>query len=237
MLLFYIRHGEPIYEPNQLTPLGERQAEALSKRLARFGLDEIYVSPSNRARLTARPTEELLRMSATVLDWCDEAIAWEELIVNGKDGVRRWVYQDKETQRLLVSPEVAALGDAWYTHEYFRDYHFEGGMERIRRNTYAFLAGLGYEYRPETRTYDPVAPNEKRVALFAHEGFGMAFLSTVLGIPYPLFSAHMGLEHSSMSVIRFAGDTAVVPQLLQLSNDSHLYAENLPTKYNGEIRF
>ena len=29
MLLFYIRHGEPIYDPNQLTPLGERQAEAL----------------------------------------------------------------------------------------------------------------------------------------------------------------------------------------------------------------
>ena len=66
----------------------------------------------------------------------------------------------------------------------------------------------------------------------------MAFLSSVLGIPYPLFSTHMGLGHSSMTVIRFANsttDTEVIPEMLQLSNDSHLYAENLPTRYNGEI--
>ena len=41
MLLYYIRHADPIYEPDSLTPLGERQAEALSRRLARFGLDEL----------------------------------------------------------------------------------------------------------------------------------------------------------------------------------------------------
>ena len=76
MLLFYIRHGEPIYDPNRLTPLGERQAEALARRLARYGLDEIYVSPSHRARQTAEPTQELLHLTPTVLDWCNEDLAW-----------------------------------------------------------------------------------------------------------------------------------------------------------------
>lgn len=28
MILHYIRHGDPVYNPNQLTALGERQAEA-----------------------------------------------------------------------------------------------------------------------------------------------------------------------------------------------------------------
>ena len=44
MLFFYVRHGDPIYNPNQLTPLGKRQAEAVAKRLAMHGIDEIYVS-------------------------------------------------------------------------------------------------------------------------------------------------------------------------------------------------
>ena len=49
MLLFYIRHGDPIYDPDSLTPLGLRQAEAVAKRLSLYGLDEIYASSSNRA--------------------------------------------------------------------------------------------------------------------------------------------------------------------------------------------
>ena len=39
MLLFYIRHGDPIYHPDNLTPLGLRQAESVAKRLALFGIE------------------------------------------------------------------------------------------------------------------------------------------------------------------------------------------------------
>ena len=65
----------------------------------------------------------------------------------------------------------------------------------------------------------------------------MAFLSALTGVPYPLFCTHFGLEHSSMTVIRFDGNDNVIPCVLQLSNDSHLYKEGLPTNYNGEIYF
>mgnify|MGYP002514795605 CR=1 FL=1 len=61
MLFYYIRHGDPIYDPDSLTSLGERQAEAIAKRLAIYGLDRIYASSSNRAILTAKPTCELLK--------------------------------------------------------------------------------------------------------------------------------------------------------------------------------
>ena len=44
MLFFYIRHGDPIYQPDSLTPLGEYQAEAVKSRLGQFGLDKIYAS-------------------------------------------------------------------------------------------------------------------------------------------------------------------------------------------------
>ncbi len=48
MLLYYIRHGDPIYNPDSLTLLGHRQAEAVAKRLSVHVIDEIYASTSNR---------------------------------------------------------------------------------------------------------------------------------------------------------------------------------------------
>ena len=46
MLLFYIRHGDPIYNPDSLTPLGHEQAKALAKRLLLCHVDKVYSSPS-----------------------------------------------------------------------------------------------------------------------------------------------------------------------------------------------
>ena len=60
MLLYYVRHGDPIYEPDSLTELGHKQAAALAKRFSLYGLDEVYSSPSIRARQTAQPTCEAL---------------------------------------------------------------------------------------------------------------------------------------------------------------------------------
>ena len=59
MIFYYIRHGDPTYNPDSLTALGVRQAEALAKRLALYGLDNIYSSTSNRAIMTAKPTCEV----------------------------------------------------------------------------------------------------------------------------------------------------------------------------------
>lgn len=237
MLLFYIRHGEPVYDPDSLTPLGRRQAEAVAKRLARYGIDEIYASSSTRAQQTAQPASELVHKPVRTLDWCNEAHAWEQLTIVQPNGSRCWLYQDDKARALLASGEVAALGEKWYTHPSLSDPRFAEGMERVGRETYALIKAWGYEFDAKKGLYRAVAPNEKRIALFAHEGFGMAFLSTLLHIPYSLFCTRFGLEHSSMSVVRFGEGEEVIPCLLQLSNDSHLYAEGLPTRYNGEIYF
>ncbi len=73
MLLFYIRHGDPVYDPDSLTELGHKQAEALSERLALNDLDEIYCSTSVRARQTAEPTAKKLNLPVNLLDWCNES--------------------------------------------------------------------------------------------------------------------------------------------------------------------
>lgn len=96
---------------------------------------------------------------------------------------------------------------------------------------------LSIGYRHTENGYIAERPNDDRVALFAHAGFGLAFLSALLDIPYPMMSTRFDMGHTGMTVIDLSGDGFVVPKVLQLSNDSHIFASELPTIYNNEIAF
>ena len=237
MILFYVRHGDPIYNPNMLTPLGEKQAHAAAKRLAAYGLDKIYSSPSNRAIETAKPTAEMTKLDIATLDFADEAHVWNELTTEREDGAgMTWLFHHPKMRQLLVSPEVRSLGDEWYKHPKLSAY--ESGIMRVYDNTDAFLSTLGYEHERYTGRYKILRDNGERVALFAHQGFGLAFLSALLDIPYPAFCTHFDMSHSNITVIEFRNEGGYsIPCVLTLSNDSHIYKEGLPTKYNNSIYF
>jgi probable phosphoglycerate mutase len=98
-----------------------------------------------------------------------------------------------------------------------------------------FFRSLGYEHDREKGSYKVLFENKKRVALFAHQGFGLAFLSSVLDIPYPLTCTRFDLGLSSVTVIVFGDEGEVYPKMLQMSNDSHLYKEEILTGYNRGI--
>ena len=122
MLLYYIRHGDPTYDPDQLTPLGKRQAEAVARRLTRYGLDEIYVSSSNRAQETCRPTCEILKKEPVILDWANEMHAWKQLTVMEASGRQNWGFAAPEMKRLFASEELAEYRFKWYEHPAFQSY-------------------------------------------------------------------------------------------------------------------
>lgn len=237
MLFFYIRHGDPIYDPDSLTPLGKKQAEALAKRLALYGIDRIYASTSNRAIMTAQPTCDLLKKEMTLLDFTNEIHAWNELTVEGRLG-KRWIFEDPDVRSLVTEESVIKLGHRWYEHPALAKYSFQKGISRIDAETDNFFLSLGYEHIRGTGKYKAIMPNDDRVALFAHAGFGLAFLSSLLDIPYPMFFTRFDLSHSGMTVIEFKEeDGYAIPRVLTLSSDSHLYREGLPTNYNNKLRF
>lgn len=236
MLLYYIRHGDPIYTPDSLTLLGERQAEAVAKRLLRYGLDEIYVSSSNRAKLTAKPTCEMLKKEPIIMDWMNECYAWEDFAVEKEGGGKGWSFLMPHYVELLNSNHVRELGDNWYDHPDFENTKFKYGMVRIQKEADKFIKMLGYKHDRNRHIYISEKPNDKRVALFAHQGFGMLFLSSVLDVSMPQFTTHFDICHSAITVIEFNDMGGIaVPKVLTLSNDSHIYAEGLPTKYNNRI--
>ena len=239
MLLFFIRHGDPVYDPDSLTPLGLRQAEAIGRRLALWGLDEIFASGMKRARQTAEPACELLKMEMTVLDWAREDRAWAQLSAPTADGGRDWFFCAPEDRALLTSAPIRALGMKWHTHPAYAGTDIQNGYLRILNETRGWLELLGYEWDEDRGQYrhTVTGESERRVALFAHHGFGTAFLSSVLDIPYPQVCLKMNICHSGMTVIRFPEEDWGIPQLLTLSNDGHLLADRLPTRYNNEICF
>ena len=60
MRIVFVRHGEPNYEKDCLTPLGHRQAEAAARRLEEEGIEAIYSSPFGRALETAQAASDHL---------------------------------------------------------------------------------------------------------------------------------------------------------------------------------
>ncbi len=241
MLFFYLRHGEPIYHPDSLTPQGELQAAALANRLAKFGLDKIYTSSSNRAQLTAKPTAEKLGIEPIVLDWANEGHAWHDFALKAPDMEKTtWAFYSPYYRERFNSPEIRKLGLDWADADEFKDLRFAEGIERVRRESDAFFASLGYVHDHERSGYVAEKPNDERVAFFAHHGFGLLFLSILLDIPYPQFSTHFEIGHSGMTVIEFRTsepNQLCFPKVLQLSNDSHLYREGMSTKYQNRVEF
>lgn len=238
MLFFYIRHGDPIYQPDSLTPLGEYQAEAVKSRLGQFGLDKIYASSSNRAILTATPTAKMLKKEMEILDWCNESHAWHDLTVKNEEGNMVWLYCYNKARIDFVSEDMRALGKKWYEHPKYNDERYKAGTLRIKKETEKLLAAHGYVHDDKRNLYIAENPSDERIALFAHEGFGLMFLSCLLDIPYPEFCTHFTMQHSGMTVIEFPNKKGeVIPTMLQLSNDSHLFAERLPLKYQNRLYF
>ena len=70
MKIIFVRHGDPNYELDTLTPVGVEQAQALAEYLKDMPMDGIYSSPMGRAYLTATtcyPADKVV-----VHDWMKE---------------------------------------------------------------------------------------------------------------------------------------------------------------------
>jgi len=237
MLLFYVRHGDPIYNPDSLTELGKKQAQALVERMKICKPDKIFASSSNRAVMTATPTAEYFHKDIEILDWCNEGHAWQEFTVEKNDGRLTWCFHDKKYRKIMASAEVQALGKKWYEHEYFTGLKFEAGTRRVQQEVDTFMLNLGYRHDLDNNIYIPERPNNERIALFAHQGFGMIFLSCLLDIPYPQVALHFDHGHSGVTAIDFNGTDFVIPRVMQLSNDSHIFVSGIPTNYQNNIHF
>ena len=235
MLLYIIRHADPIYNPDSLTDLGHKQAEALARRLAVNGFDKVYSSPNMRAQMTAMPVCKLLGIEYTIENWMSEDLAWRDFSceLEGEKGRYSWAFHRQNTK--IKYDETIKSGGNWYESKYFSRTNAREGYKRIGDCSDVFTESLGY--KRENGAYKIVRANEERIAAFCHQGFGMIWLSYLLDIPPNLFLSSFDMTHSGITILEFINyeDGCTAPKCLCLSDTSHIYQSGLPMKYNNHI--
>ncbi len=207
MRLYIIRHAEPAYPEDALTPRGHRQAQELAKRLAGAGIDRVYSSPLTRAVETARPTAESLGLEIVLEPWLCEIEDW--WIPGGPEGELPVWQVDGATIRSLaarLSPEN------WHRLPPFDLPVLRQGFAELRTASAAFLA----RHRIDGAS--------GRLAVFCHAGFGLTWLAHLLEIAPPLVWAAFTLPPASVTTVEIeelaAGRAA--PRCLGVGDTSHL---------------
>ena len=232
MRLYIIRHGDPDYTNDSLTPDGHKEAEALAERLAAEGLDKIYVSPLGRARETMEYTQKRLNLSSHVEHWTKEL--WPELAVEIDGYSDCWMAIDVPGEVFRGSRRMPTHED-WHVIEAFKNSDFLTIYSQLKKDSDAFLARHGFVR--EGGRYRVSAPNQDKIAVFCHNGFGLTWLAHLLELPVTLVWSGFWLPPSSVTTLLFdqRSEQYATPRCIGLGDVSHLYKSGLPVKPRGII--
>lgn len=232
MLLYIIRHGDPNYEDDCLTPKGILQAEAVGKRIAASGIDRIFSSPMGRARQTAEPACRLLGLNYTVEDWAHE-IEDERMTID-PNGVRKSIsYIQNSLFRENGSINVPY--EDTMKVPYMSITQMDKACKRIWDGGVDFLERLGY--KEENGVYKILRPNEEKVALFCHSAFARAWLSMLLHIPLHIMWAGFDYCHTGVTILEFKNyeNGITAPKCRCYSDLSHFYKDGPDMVYNNTL--
>lgn len=182
MKLLLIRHGEPDYKKDSLTPRGWHEADLLADRLCRSPADAYYVSPLGRARDTARATLDRLHREAVVLPWLQE---FRGTMLNPKTGESGIIW-DLMPQYWTRCPELLD-NDRWLDNPLIQT----GNSAEVYRETAEGLDALllSYGCRRDGMIYRTEQNRRDTVVLFCHFGISCMMLSHLLGIS-PMILLH-----------------------------------------------
>ena len=231
MLLYIIRHGDPIYESDSLTERGKLQAQAVGKRIADSKIDRIFSSPMGRARMTAEPACRLLGLDCTIEPWAHEIE--DERLTPFPDGKLKSVSLVQNTH-YREKGNIDLPYDRAYEAQGFSESHMKEAVDRIADGGRDFLERLGY--KEENGIYRILRPNEERVALFCHAAMARAWICTLLHIPIHIMWASFDYPHTGVTVIEFRNnkDGFTAPKCLCYSDMSHLYAHGPGMHYGSQ---
>ena len=223
MRIVFVRHGEPNYEKDCLTPLGRLQAEAAAERLTGEGIEAIYSSPFGRAKETAVIASEQLSVEPVQIIEDMRELRWgsrdgRETFANGHP----WSIVDA-----LSASGWDLTSTGWPDHPWFANNTVTEEVFRVARATDSWLASLGYArngayYRCERE-------NTRTVALFGHGGSGAAVIARILNLPFPYVCATMHFHLTGITILRLdaRAGSQVLP-CMELVNDGK-HVQHLPS--------
>ncbi|MBQ6655062.1 MAG: histidine phosphatase family protein [Erysipelotrichaceae bacterium] len=185
MRILFVRHCEPDYEHDSLTPRGFEEAERLRKYLKDRQLGDIYVSPLGRARKTAEIVLQERISEAVTLPWLRE---FDIEVDCSKDGEMRKFYPDIPKEIVKgrrcawdIDPEQFWSDPLLADNERWRESRIcaASDMVRLYDSVTAQFDGLlqQHGYRREGKLYRADKPNHGTITLFCHLGVSSVLLA------------------------------------------------------------
>lgn len=230
MKILFIRHGDPDYEHDTLTPKGEREASLLAERIAKYeiehGFRDIYVSSLGRARKTAQISLERMGREATaVYDWMKEFpgecvrpdkgvkfLCWDWLPSDWTADGRYYDREGWKTTEVMQDKTATVVSEYEHVTGEFDKLLEEHGYVRTKN-------GGGFYYRAER-------PNNDTLAFFCHFGVESVFLSHLLGISPMILWHQTAAAPTSVTVLATEERRNGIAtwRMLSYGDISHLYA-------------
>ncbi len=188
MELLLIRHGDPDYDMDALTPRGHEEARLLGEYLAGRRIDRIYMSPRGRALLTAGYTLRERNDVACVLPWLAE--------LHGKYAEGKYAWN-------MSAPEVLAAKPSYTRDDWDKRIEYGPVIEPQAHILWsaldAFLAEHGYARR-ENR-YRVAQHSDEVYAFFCHAGVIHTILAHLLQISLPVAYSQFRISPSAITTL------------------------------------
>lgn len=221
MHLYIIRHADPDYINDTLTPQGYLESKALAERLAIHGLDSVYTSDTVRAIETARSASELLDLPYIILPWL-----LEPGTLHIAQGGKTYALWDTFGETVRASAPMPTQDD-WQTRAPFDKKAVSQMWQDFRQNCDTLISQHGYT-RIEGR-YRIDRHNRDRIALFCHNGTVLLFLAHFLELPVSLVWSGFYSWPASVTTIYFEEHSQewAVPRALGVADVSHIYAAGM----------
>ncbi|MCQ2507154.1 MAG: histidine phosphatase family protein [Dorea sp.] len=176
MRLLIIRHGDPDYSIDSLTPEGWKEAELLSERLMKTKIDHYYVSPLGRAKDTASLTLKKKGEEAIECDWLQEfpPRIWRPDVTEKKMIPWDWLPEDWTKDPKHYDYEE------WCKTDIMKEGEVEKTFSYVTEKFDELLAKHGYVR--EGNLYRVEKANTETIAIFCHFGLECVLLGHLLGI-------------------------------------------------------
>ena len=230
MKILIVRHGDPDYSIDSLTPKGWREAEFLAQRLAQSPAKAYYCSPLGRARDTASLTLERLGRSAQECPWLRE---FRGIVVRPDKGEEYicwdWLPQDWTPEERFyrrdawLQPQVMAAGNV------AKEYAWVAGeLDKLLES---------HGYRRNGSLYQAVEGNNDTIVFFCHFGVECVLLSHLLNIsPMLLWHGTMAAPTSETTVVtEERREGTAYFRMTSFGDLSHLYANGEPPAFAGRF--
>lgn len=216
--ILLIRHAEPDYTTDSLTPKGCLEAELLSSRLSHYSIRDFYVSPLGRAKDTAAYTLNKLHRNAEILPWLAE---FRGSYPDPETGARRIVAWDLKPRIWTAFPGVMDIR-TWCDAPEFRGGDVREVWQETTDGVDALLSRYGcFRDGPVWKCNN----NEHfSIALFCHFGISMAILAYLTDVsPMILWHRILCLPSSVTEIVteeRIRGEISF--RITKLGDLSHL---------------